>query len=86
MDTGNSKGYAFINFASFEASNVAHEAMNGQYLCNRSIICPYAYKKDANGERHGTAAERLLAAMANLPWGLPPASRGYMAPPPSPMA
>ena len=36
--------------------------MNGQYLCNRAITCSYAYKKDAKGERHGTAAERLLAA------------------------
>uniref|UniRef100_A0A914ZBW3 Splicing factor 3B subunit 4 n=1 Tax=Panagrolaimus superbus TaxID=310955 RepID=A0A914ZBW3_9BILA len=62
MDTGNSKGYAFINFASFEASDAALEAMNGQYLCNRAITCSYAYKKDAKGERHGTAAERLLAA------------------------
>lgn len=34
-DTGNSKGFAFINFASFEASDAAMEAMNGQFLCNR---------------------------------------------------
>lgn len=61
-ETGSSKGYAFINFASFEASDAALEAMNGQYLCNRAITCSYAYKKDAKGERHGTAAERLLAA------------------------
>lgn len=55
-DTGNSKGFAFINFASFEASDAAIEAMNGQYLCNRSISVSYAFKKDAKGERHGTAA------------------------------
>ena len=36
-ETGNSKGFAFINYASFEASDAAIEAMNGQYLCNR---CP----------------------------------------------
>lgn len=29
-ETGNSKGYAFVNFASFEASDAAIEAMNGQ--------------------------------------------------------
>ena len=34
-ETGNSKGFAFINYASFEASDAAIEAMNGQYLCNR---------------------------------------------------
>ena len=32
-DTGNSKGFAFINYASFVASDAAIEAMNGQYLC-----------------------------------------------------
>ena len=29
-ETGNSKGHAFINFASFEASDAAIEAMNGK--------------------------------------------------------
>lgn len=36
-ETGNSKGFAFINFASFEASDMAMEAMNGQFLCNRFV-------------------------------------------------
>jgi len=61
-ETGNSKGYAFINFASFEASDAAIDAMNGQYLSNRPISVSYSFKKDAKGERHGSAAERLLAA------------------------
>ncbi|KAL8203514.1 UNVERIFIED_CONTAM: Splicing factor 3B subunit 4 [Gekko kuhli] len=61
-DMGNSKGYAFINFASFDASDAAIEAMNGQYLCNHPITVSYAFKKDSKGERHGSAAERLLAA------------------------
>ncbi|XP_067659118.1 splicing factor 3B subunit 4-like [Haliotis asinina] len=65
-DTGNSKGYAFINFASFEASDAAIEAMNGQYLCNRPITISYAFKKESKGERHGSAAERLLAAQNPL--------------------
>lgn len=65
-ETGNSKGYAFVNFASFEASDAAIEAMNGQYLCNRTITISYAFKKDAKGERHGSAAERLLAAQNPL--------------------
>lgn len=55
-ETGNSKGYAFINFASFEASDAAIEAMNGQYLCNRPITISYAFKKESKGERHGSAA------------------------------
>lgn len=61
-ETGKSKGFAFINFASFEASDAAMDAMNGQYLCNRPISVSYAFKKDHKGERHGSAAERLLAA------------------------
>jgi splicing factor 3B subunit 4 len=65
-DSGNSKGFAFINYASFEASDAAIEAMNGQYLCNRAITISYAFKKDSKGERHGSAAERLLAAQNPL--------------------
>ncbi|XP_053561387.1 splicing factor 3B subunit 4 [Bombina bombina] len=65
-DTGNSKGYAFINFASFDASDASIEAMNGQYLCNRPITVSYAFKKESKGERHGSAAERLLAAQNPL--------------------
>lgn len=61
-DTGNSRGFGFISYESFEASDAAIEAMNGQYLCNRQITVSYAYKKDTKGERHGTPAERVLAA------------------------
>ena len=65
-ESGNSKGFAFINYASFDASDAAIEAMNGQYLCNRAISISYAFKKDSKGERHGSAAERLLAAQNPL--------------------
>ena len=58
-DTGNSKGYAFINFASFAAADAAIESMNGQYLCNRAISISYAFKKDSKGERHGTPAGKM---------------------------
>ncbi|KAK0592684.1 hypothetical protein LWI29_023577 [Acer saccharum] len=61
-ETGNSRGFGFISYDSFEASDAAIEAMNGQYLCNRQITVSYAYKKDTKGERHGTPAERILAA------------------------
>ncbi|GAB2232063.1 hypothetical protein Droror1_Dr00011085 [Drosera rotundifolia] len=61
-ETGNSRGFGFISYDSFEASDAAIEAMNGQYLCNRQITVSYAYKKDTKGERHGTPAERVLAS------------------------
>ncbi|CAA7022175.1 unnamed protein product [Microthlaspi erraticum] len=61
-ETGNSRGFGFISYDSFEASDAAIEAMTGQYLCNRQITVSYAYKKDTKGERHGTPTERLLAA------------------------
>lgn len=65
-ETGVSRGFAFLSFDSFESSDAAIEAMNGQYLANRPVHCSYAYKKDgAKGERHGSAAERLLAKEAS---------------------
>ncbi|CAG0912981.1 unnamed protein product [Notodromas monacha] len=81
-ESGNSKGFAFINFASFEASDAALEAMNGQYLCNRPIAISYAFKKDAKGERHGSAAERLLAAQNPLSQADRPHQLFADAPPP----
>lgn len=57
-----SKGYGFVNFDSFEASDQARDTMNGQYLLSKQITVEYAYKKDGKGERHGDAAERKLAA------------------------
>ena len=60
-DTGNSKGFAFVNYSSFEAADAAIKNMNGQFLMGRAISLQYSYKKDTKGERHGTAAERLLA-------------------------
>ena len=58
-DTNNPKGYGFINFDSFEASDAAIEAMNGQYLGQKPININYAFKKDGKGERHGSAAGML---------------------------
>lgn len=63
-ESGASKGYGFISYDSFEASDKAIESMNGQYLMNKEISVQYAYKKDGKGERHGDQAERLLAAQA----------------------
>ena len=59
-----SKGYGFISYASFDASDDAIANMHGQYLMNKEITVQYAYKKDGKGERHGDAAERALAAQA----------------------
>ena len=56
--------------------------MNGQFLMNKAISVQYAFKKDGKGERHGTPAERLLAAQARKNNALPVAAR----PPPAPMA
>jgi RNA recognition motif-containing protein len=70
-DTGNSKGFGFVNFASFEASDAAIEAMNGQHLCNRPISVTYAFRKDAKGERHGSAAGTavsLITAARVIDW------------------
>jgi hypothetical protein len=54
-NTMESKGYGFVSFDSFEASDAAIEAMNGQFLMNKAISVKYAMKKDGK-ERHGTNA------------------------------
>lgn len=63
-ENGLSKGYGFVSYASFEASDDAIANMNGQYLQNKEISVQYAYKKDGKGERHGDEAERMLASQA----------------------
>jgi splicing factor 3B subunit 4 len=63
-DTGNNRGFGFVNFDNFESSDAAIQSMNGQWLANKQITVSYAFKKDVPGERHGTAAERLLAAQS----------------------
>uniref|UniRef100_A0A7S4EJL3 RRM domain-containing protein n=1 Tax=Pseudo-nitzschia australis TaxID=44445 RepID=A0A7S4EJL3_9STRA len=45
-DTGESKGFGFVSYDSFEASDTALECMSGQYLGNRQIVVQYAFKKD----------------------------------------
>lgn len=59
-----SKGYGFISYSNFDASDDAIANMNGQYLMNKEVSVQYAYKKDGKGERHGDQAERMLAAQA----------------------
>ncbi|OZJ04367.1 hypothetical protein BZG36_03203 [Bifiguratus adelaidae] len=83
-DTGASKGYGFVSFDNFDSSDAAIDAMNGQYLMNKQITLQYAYKKDGKGERHGSAAERLLAAQAKKNNTLPNMMFGGVPPPPPP--
>ena len=37
-ETGGSKGFGFVSYDSFEASDAAIESMNGQFLCNRRAL------------------------------------------------
>ncbi|WVR06805.1 hypothetical protein IAU60_003841 [Kwoniella sp. DSM 27419] len=62
--TGESKGYGFVSYHDFEAADMAIENMNGQFFGGKQISVQYAFKKDGKGERHGSQAERLLAAQA----------------------
>ncbi|KAK4899223.1 Spliceosome-associated protein 49 [Elasticomyces elasticus] len=62
--TNLAKGYGFISYATFEASDDAIQNMHGQYLMNKEVTVQYAYKKDGKGERHGDEAERSLAKSA----------------------
>jgi splicing factor 3B subunit 4 len=60
-EQGVSKGFGFINYDNFASSDYAIEAMNGQFLGGKQIAVTYAFRKDSK-ERHGSEAERLLAA------------------------
>src|SRR3546814_16069268 len=92
-DTGNSEGYVFVSFDAFEAADLAIECMNSQFLANRPIVVQYAFKKDTQGERHGSHAERMIAAsnptklrphtaFAAPPAGMPGTQQVLSAPPP----
>ena len=91
-DTGNSKGFGFVGFDSFEAADLAIECMHNQHLANRQIVVQFAFRKDSSTERHGSQAERLLAT--NNPQRIKPntlfsagpgaAAAGGMPPPPPP--
>jgi splicing factor 3B subunit 4 len=75
-ETNESKGFGFVSFDCFESSDNALECMDGQFLGNRQIVVQYSLKKDTAGEfsetvgrpvgaapeRHGSRAERMLAA------------------------
>jgi splicing factor 3B subunit 4 len=63
-EAGLSKGYGFVSYSNFEASDDAIANMNAQYLMTKDISVQYAYKKDGKGERHGDEAERMLASQA----------------------
>lgn len=58
-----------MSFHDFEASDMAIENMNNQFLGGKQVSVQYAFKKDGKGERHGTTAERLLAAQAKKTGG-----------------
>lgn len=55
-DTNASRGFGFISFDTFEASDLALQTMNHQFLCNKPLSVSYAFKKDSPGERHGSSA------------------------------
>lgn len=80
--SGESKGYAFVSYDSFESSDAAIASLNGQYLGGKPISVTYALKKDSKADRHGSAAERLLAA--NNPNSLSRRQAAMFTPPPIP--
>lgn len=91
-ETGKSKGFGFVSFDRFESSDAAIAGMHRQYLAGRPVQVEYALKKDGSGERHGSEAERMIAA-AGQPPSLAPApvffdgggGAGAAYPPPPPM-
>ncbi|KAM0682379.1 Splicing factor 3B subunit 4 [Mitosporidium daphniae] len=68
-DSNASRGFGFISFDTFEASDLALQTMNHQFLCNKPLSISYAFKKDSPGERHGSPAGKfMLAYVQNGCW------------------
>lgn len=82
-ETGQSRGFGFLSYDTFESADAAVQGMNGQYLSGKPISVTYALKKDSKVDRHGSAAERLLAA-SNPSRGARPHTMFAAAPPPVP--
>lgn len=62
-DTGNSKGYAFINSVSFDALDAAIKAMNtGNTSVTTESLCPVHSRRTPGGECQGSGTEQFLAA------------------------
>jgi splicing factor 3B subunit 4 len=61
-ETGKSKGHGFVSFDNFDSSDTAINKMDGQFISGKKASVCYALKKDTKGEKHGSVAERILAA------------------------
>jgi splicing factor 3B subunit 4 len=62
-ESGMSKKYGFVSFDNFDSADDAIKKLNGQYISGKPVEVMYAYKKDTkSGEKHGSVAERILAA------------------------
>lgn len=62
-ETNKSKHYGFVSYDNFESSDKAISTMNGQFISGKQVKVQYSLKKDSkSGERHGSLAERILAA------------------------
>lgn len=66
QNSQNPKNSAFINFSSFQESDSAIQALNGQFFCNQQISVSYAFKQNSKNEKHGNYAERLLEAKSKI--------------------
>lgn len=62
IESNESKNFGFVCFDNFESSDTAIKQMDGQYLCGKPIKVTYAYKSDSKKEKHGSVAERIIAA------------------------
>ena len=64
-ETSKSKHYGFVNFDKFDSSDNAIKELNGKYLYGKQLKVEYALRNGSKTERHGSLAERILAANKN---------------------
>lgn len=63
---GKLKNYGFVHFDRFESSDLALKTMNNYILKGNKLKVEYAFKENSKSERHGSLAERVIAANKNI--------------------
>lgn len=65
-ETGESRGFGFVTYNDFSASDEAIEKMHGAVLMNSKLNVTYAFKENSAKQRHGDSVDRTLAENARL--------------------
>lgn len=65
--TGERRGHATVKYTTFAESDAAIAGLDGQPMCGKTLKVEYAMRRDGSGLRHGSEAERAIAAHMPAP-------------------